>query len=383
MSRIAALTNHGFTPSSRFRIRQHIHGLAQHDLYVVDHPRRFSTEIAGRLFPEVRIRHNPVKASFAMGLEASNIVESFVRVLQGRSFDATWISREVVNGYPTYERLVGKPLFYDIDDAVFLNPRSAVGVRRLCSAASAIFAGNEYLAAYCRQYNPRVLVVPTAVDTGKYVPVSKPAGGKFVVGWSGTSSSFKYFVPLLPALVRFFRDHPSAHLKICADRFPQELGAIKQYICFEPWDARHEVAQIQSFDIGLMPLEDSEWTRGKCAYKFLLYAACGVPTICSAVGMNAEVLSLGQVGLAAAHASEWHDALEHCLANREILSTLFSDCRRIVVDHFSTEPVTRQIAGAMLDTLQPDWRKKQPDHELNRSVDAHCRVLPREGNAST
>ena len=350
MTRIAALTDHEFTPSSRFRIRQHIAGLAQHGLQVHDHPRRWSIENAARILPAASLR-NPAKAALAAGMEAINVVQSLARVVQARKFDATWLSREIAPGFPTFERHVGTPLFYDIDDAVFLNRGSAIGVRKLCSRAAVIFAGNEYLASYCRQYNSRVQVVPTAVDTDRYVPAGRPDRGTFVVGWSGSSSSFKFFAPLEPELADFFRQQPTARLKVCADRFPYELAQLAPYVDFEPWSPQREVAQIQSFDVGLMPLEDSEWSKGKCAYKVLLYAACGVPTICSPVGMNKEVLGLGRIGLAARSPSEWHDALQYCLDHRDELQSLFPDCRQVAVRRFSRPQVTGQLAAGMLAAL--------------------------------
>jgi glycosyltransferase involved in cell wall biosynthesis len=96
-----------------------------------------------------------------------------------------------------------------------------------------------------------------------------------------------------------------------------------------------------------MPLEDSEWSKGKCSYKFLLYASCAVPTITSPVGMNQDVLQLGRVGLPAATPAEWRDALEYCFARREALSAAFPDCRSVAVENFSAATVRAQIAGIL------------------------------------
>jgi hypothetical protein len=96
-----------------------------------------------------------------------------------------------------------------------------------------------------------------------------------------------------------------------------------------------------------MPLDDSEWTKGKCSYKFLLYAACAVPTICSPYGMNAEVLRMGRVGLAATTPQEWRDALEHGFAQRDTLGALFPDCRRIALEQFSATAVRARLGDLM------------------------------------
>lgn len=348
MIRIAALTDHAYTPSSRFRVRQHIPALAAQGIAVTDFPRRWSTQSAGKLFPNQSIRSSVRKAAVAGGFEALNVAHTLKRVLASRHFDGTWASRELVIGYPTFESLVRSPLFYDIDDAVFLNPRTAIAVQRLLPAATAVLAGNEYLASYCRQYSQSVHVIPTAIDVHRYFPAPPPGDEEFVVGWSGTSSSFRFFLPIQERLGAFFRAHPEAVLKVCADRYPNELTALREHIRFEPWSAAREVEQIQSFHVGLMPLDDTEWTKGKCSYKFLLYASCAVPTICSPYGMNLEVLKLGKVGIPAVSAADWHEALEYCFAERASLRSLFPDCRTISVERFSADSVSRQIAALML-----------------------------------
>lgn len=346
---IASLTDHANTPSSRFRIRQFNEELFRRGIKVTDFPRQYSTQSAGRFFPAKKIRSNLPKLLTAGFYELLNLQNTLARTLQTRHYDAAWISRELVIGYPTFEKLLCKPYFYDIDDAVFLRGKTgSAGVRKLIEASQVVFAGNKYLADFCRQYSSKVLIVPTAVDVDRFTIPAARTSDKLVLGWSGTSSSFAYFQPIEQVLVDFLKSHPDVLLKICSDRFPKELTNLARHIEFEPWSAAREVEQIQSFDVGIMPLENSKWVRGKCSYKMLLYCACGIPTITSSFGMNKDVLEMGRVGVGCEDASQWRDALAFVYESRKSLKAVFPDCRDVVVKNFSLEVVVDQISSAML-----------------------------------
>lgn len=351
---VASLTDNLNTPSSRFRIQQHIDNLAHQNIRVTDLPRLYSTQSSGRFFPEKRIRSNIFKFMTAGLFELLNIPDTLFRTLKSQSYDAVWISRELINGYPSFERFIKKPIIYDIDDAVYLSHNIRVsGINRLITNAAVVFAGNEYLANYCSKYSSNIFIIPTAVDTARFNELQrKSMNQQFVVGWSGTSSSYKFFKPIEATLVEFFNGKKDARLKICSDRFPFELRKLAEYIDYEPWSVEKEVSQIQSFDVGIMPLEDSDWVKGKCSYKMLLYAACGIPTITSPYGMNKDILSLGKVGLGCRDANEWHHALEYVYRSRDSLSNHFPDCRQVILKNFSLDVISGRIAAAMRSVLE-------------------------------
>ena len=351
---VASLTDHLNTPSSRFRIRQHVDNLANQNINVTDLPRLYSTESSGRFFPEKRIRSNIFKFLTAGVFELLNIPDTLFRTLKSKSYDAVWISRELIIGYPSFEMIINNLIIYDIDDAVFLNNNLKVsGINRLIANAAVVFAGNEYLANYCSQYSSNIFIIPTAVDTDRFIELQrKTVNQQFVVGWSGTSTSFKFFKPIEDTLVDFFKGKMDARLKICSDMFPFELRKLAEYIDYEPWSVDKEIIQIQSFDVGIMPLEDSDWVKGKCSYKMLLYASCSIPTITSPYGMNNDVLSLGKVGLGCRDANEWRDALEYVYRSRDSLSSHFPDCRQVILKNFSLDVISGRIATAMRSVLE-------------------------------
>jgi glycosyltransferase involved in cell wall biosynthesis len=342
---IASLTDHLYTPSSRFRVRQYLNNLSDKNIEVTDFPRYLSSELSGKIFKRSRISNNPIKLLLAGGLEFANFFETLLRVYKSRDFDATWISRELLIGYPSFEGLMRKPYFYDIDDALFLrNNIQRYGIDKLISNSSANFCGNSYIADYCSRLSSNVFVIPTAVDTEKFHPIkARQKNKKLTFGWSGTSSSFKFFIPLEDDLFKFFNSNKDVKLKIISDRFPYELKRLAELITFEPWASSREVEQINSFDVGLMPLEDSEWVRGKCSYKMLLYAACGVPTIASNYGMNKEVLDKGNVGIGCKNSNDWLEALEYFYKSQDSFPDKFHNCRELILSDYSKQMVANKI----------------------------------------
>jgi glycosyltransferase involved in cell wall biosynthesis len=126
------------------------------------------------------------------------------------------------------------------------------------------------------------------------------------------------------------------------------LTALSEFIRYEPWSAQAEVAQIQDADVGLMPIPDTDWARGKCSYKMLLYAACGVPCVVSDVGMNIEVLAQGRVGIGCSAPDDWRSALEEAYRQRNRLRQVFPDGPAVVQRCYSVDLVADTIARAMV-----------------------------------
>lgn len=342
--KIAALTGHHFTPSSRFRVRQHIPYLRKNDIYVADLARSCSTQTSGLLFPSQKISNSFPKLAAASLFEVANICQTFVRVCLSSYYDATWISRAIINNYPSFEMLVKKPIVYDVDDAVYLGSKANAGILFLIQNAAVICAGNSYLADYCRQYNVNVHIVPTAVDVDRFKPnTHKTLSRDIIIGWSGTSGSYKYFYAIEDAIARFCMDKPDVKLKFFSDRFPYELKQLHPFLDFEFWSPDLEADQIRTLDVGLMPIDNSEWSRGKCAYKMLLYAATGIPTICSDYGMNRDLVKTYNIGLAADSPSDWLDHLEYCYRNKDCLQSIFPNCRASVCRDFSQNVVQEQL----------------------------------------
>jgi glycosyltransferase involved in cell wall biosynthesis len=205
-------------------------------------------------------------------------------------FDAVFIQKK----FPRWARLGGR-IIYDFDDAVF-----GAATERVLRASTLVLAGNEFLAGYARTFAWRVEVMPTVVDAERFQPAAAPgkdAAAAMVLGWIGSRTTMKYLEAVAPALKEY-------RLRVVSSRPPG-------FACdFEPWSLEREVQQIQSFDVGLAPLADTEWERGKCGLKVLQYMACAVPVVASPVGVQREFVERSGGGLLAATPGEWREKVQ-------------------------------------------------------------------------
>jgi glycosyltransferase involved in cell wall biosynthesis len=281
----------------------------------------------------------------------ASIAQSYLRRVRGvvaaRAFDAVWIQYEIFPYLPGSIELlaaatIGKPIVCDYDDAIFHNydANASFFVRLLLEGklqpllrrATSITCGNNYLCEYAAQFCVDTHIVPTVVDTDVYRPVARSGTSPLVIGWIGSPSTWegvRHFLPVLEELCRTGRARfrvVGAGTSAGRDKFPgMELVS---------WSAETEVVEVQSFDIGIMPLPEAPFQRGKCGYKLIQYMACGVPAVGSPIGINAVILQ-GGGGLAARTASEWADALDRLLSDAALRRRLGQSGRRFVVEQYS------------------------------------------------
>lgn len=239
-----------------------------------------------------------------------------------RDADATLLQREMISSFKSLEGFTKHPRIFDVDDAVHLQ-RGGLFARKIATACDRVIAGNAYLADYYSQWNSDVVVMPTGVDSDAYIPAERTeSSANIIIGWIGTSANFVYLRQIEMALARFLDEVPGAHLRIISNASPEFLHINPTRWTFIPWTEEREISDIQSMDIGIMPLTDSDWARGKCSFKMLQYMACGLPVIVSPVGMNADVLRQGEIGVGAMTESDWIDGLTmlaHFPAQRKLL----------------------------------------------------------------
>lgn len=237
-----------------------------------------------------------------------------------RGYDLLWIEKELFPGAPALaERLLstlGVPYVVDYDDATFhrydrssnpllrhLWPRKIDAVMH---GAALVIAGNRYLAERARAAGARrVEILPTVVDPAGYPVRSRLAGEPFTVGWMGTPVTQRYLTSIATALAGVVAEGGRVRL-VGADRLPEGLPVGSAEL--RPWAEATEAADILAFDVGIMPLDDTEWERGKCGYKLLQYMAAGRPVVASPVGVNPEIVEPGVTGFLAGTPDEWRSA---------------------------------------------------------------------------
>lgn len=248
----------------------------------------------------------------------------------------------------------GLPIIFDYDDAVF----TQYPIDHLLQACSGISAGNEYLAAYARSVAPQAIVkvVPTVVDTEVMVPKPKRDSNlPVVVGWIGTPSTFHaYLEPILGDLVKVCAEF-GATLRVVSSVVvkarTEELGAE-----FVNWTLEGELDQLQGFDIGLMPLADDHFVRGKCAFKLIQYGAVGIPSIGTNIGANAEVLLEGVTGFLTDDLQQMLERLRTLLEDRQLRASMGEQARKRISDHFSLESQVPVLADLILEVCNNSKR---------------------------
>jgi len=276
-----------------------------------------------------------------------------------RNFDIVVLQKKLLTAPDfTVLRKASKVLVYDFDDAIMYrdtggaaaagkNPNRASFTRsrrfrRTVRRADFLLAGNSYLRTEAIRYGAResnVAVVPTCLDTDVWQPGSSPkhqSDSRLVVGWMGTGNSLSYMQPLRSALQKLAQIVPDLELHIVCDRFIDVPGMSVQNIA---WSQATEVETAQRFDIGLAPLADNSWTRGKCAFKTLTYMALALPVVCSPVGANLEVVIDGQNGLFARSTDEWVDKLTTLCRDSELREHLGRGGRQTVIQRYSLDAV--------------------------------------------
>jgi glycosyltransferase involved in cell wall biosynthesis len=247
-------------------------------------------------------------------------------LLRARKFDLVWIEKELFPNLPAwFEQALGAlniRYVVDYDDAVFHNydlaPHLAKRflankIDKVMRSSALVICGNAYLAERSRSTGVRrVEIIPTVIDLDRYGVLTPVPKKHIVVGWIGSPSTVKYLQAVVPALEALAMEFPVQLRVIGAQFFAPGL-----YVDCRPWSEESEVIEIQDFDIGIMPLTDSLWERGKCGYKLIQYMACGLPVVASPVGVNREIVRHGANGYLASSVDEWVDAFRALFSNSQ------------------------------------------------------------------
>ncbi len=267
--------------------------------------------------------------------------------------DVVFIHRECLPvGPPVVEwiiaRLLKKKIIYDFDDAIWLPNTSRENkiaawmkwhakVKAICQWSYRISCGNDYLGDFAKQYNKNVVINPTTIDTENlHNPQryqQKKSTDFITLGWTGTHSTLKYLdliIPVIQKLERKFSD--KLKFVVIANAKPTvSLSSLS----FIPWSKETEVADLLQFDIGLMPLTDDVWAKGKCGFKALQYLALGIPTVASPVGVNLQIIKGGINGYLCQSSQEWLENLLRLMEDKEKRKQFGAQGREMVIENYS------------------------------------------------
>jgi glycosyltransferase involved in cell wall biosynthesis len=269
--------------------------------------------------------------------------------LQKKRVQTFWLKR--------FKKL-GAKIIYDFDDAVMFassrhaSPNSPVRMKQFINMvkdSDAVIAGNPYLKNQAELYNNRIWIIPTSIDISKYALKNYTLSPTRIttIGWIGGAKSLVFLKELLPVLEKL-SERCRFQLKIVSDEF---IKSDKIKIIEKSWKETDEASDTLSFDIGLAPLPDDPWSRGKCATKLLQYMASGIPAIASPVGVHTEIIKEGVNGFLAKDASEWQEKLQILINDFNLRKTLGTAARKTVEENYSVQVSAPKLVNIFNDIL--------------------------------
>lgn len=347
---VLALTRYGILgASSRLRFFQYSHRLASlAELRIQCSPLFDDSVLASRY---QRGRHGSYST-------ARCFARRFAALWQRRQFDLLWVEKEALPYFPFWVEatlLSGLPYVLDFDDAVFHNydqhrwalVRWTLGKRldRLMANAALVVGGNSYLAQRARSAGaPWVEILPTVIDMDRYPSIKslqdRPVDGLPKIVWIGSPSTVRYLQALVVPLQDLAQRLPFVLRVIGADFALPGVNVE----CLS-WAEDTEVASIAACDVGVMPLQDSLWERGKCGYKLIQYMACGLPVVASSVGVNSSIVQNGVNGLLANDAAAWVGALERLLTQPSLRQRMGAAGRQSVEQEYCLQVTAPKLAA--------------------------------------
>lgn len=344
----------GISPGQRFRIEQWAPHLS----------RKYGIEIEYAVFESpalTRILYQPghvlEKATHLLG----DTWRRRTDVLRARRYDAAFVFREVgLLGPAIYERMLHAlriPFVLDFDDAIWMPSTGGAAngmfsrlrfpqkTRTIARKASAVTVGNSYLAEWSRQFSSDVTVIPTTIDLDKYAVQPVKPHARFSIVWMGSFSTLKYLELVRKPIEALGKERPVEMRVICDRPLEKPFEGVEN--TFVRWTAEHEARDLGEGDVGIMPLDDTPYSRGKCACKALQYMAAGRPTILAPVGVNNDVVKHGENGLFASTEAEWLEQLRRIASDADLRRRLSVQGRATVERGYSAEIGADALAAVL------------------------------------
>jgi glycosyltransferase involved in cell wall biosynthesis len=336
---------HAAAPSQRFRFEQYYEALKVQNIQFEYHA-FWSDGAWNILYKKGNI------AGKLLGL-INGWLKRFLLIFRLGKFDYVFVHREIdplgLRIYPwLYAVAARKKIIFDFDDAIwipnasesnraFMKFKNWNNTRNLCRYAYKVSAGNAFLCDYAREVNPNVVYNPTTIDTvNLHNRVKNQDTENFVIGWTGTHSTIKYLEDILPLIEKLAAEIPIELAVIC-DKKPSFQ---RPFVRFIPWNKATEIDDLLQFNIGLMPLTEDKWSRGKCGFKALQYMALGIPALVSPVGVNSTIVNHGINGFICSAPEDWITYIRKLYNDRNLLKTLSAETRKKIESDYSVSSNT-------------------------------------------
>ncbi|MBL7129838.1 MAG: glycosyltransferase family 4 protein [Candidatus Omnitrophica bacterium] len=340
----------------RFRIYQYFPYLKEHNIKVKLSPFLFSSYF--------NIVYKPGKVFLKIIYFFFGTLRRFYDLVRASGYDIIFVYRESYPvGPPIFEYILhflGKPIICDFDDAIFLPNTSRANrflrlwrrhhnIDKIIQLSDCVITGNDYLKNYALKFHKNVSVLPTVIDPNRYIPATgdkHSRNEKLVIGWIGSATTQDYLVPFIPIFKKLTEKYKDIFLKIVSNNFafPEKLN---NSVIFQEWSLKSELEDLQSFDIGIMPMPDNNWTRGKCGFKAILYMSISIPVVCSPVGANTKIIQDGVNGFLANSDEEWLQKLSQLIEDPGLRDELGRLGRKTVEENFSLNVNSLKLLGVL------------------------------------
>jgi glycosyltransferase involved in cell wall biosynthesis len=330
-------------PSQRFRFEQYFDVLANHN---------FTIEVESFLPPkDWKVFYEKGGALKKCVLLVKGFLRRFRSLFTAAGFDFVFIHREVTPiGPPLFEwilaKLLKKKIIYDFDDAIWMTDRIDESfmlkslkcrwkVSAICSWSYKVSCGNQFLCSYAKAFNQNVVLNPTTIDTESQHNVNtfpKVESSKITIGWTGSHSTIKYLDIIETVFGDLEKRFSNVEFVVIADKAPSfTLKSLK----FLPWSSKTEIQDLNTIDIGIMPLPNDDWSKGKCGFKALQYMALEIPTVASPVGVNKQIIHHGEDGFLAADSAEWIQYLSALIMDHDLRTMMGQNARKKIEKQYS------------------------------------------------
>jgi len=340
----------GKAPSQRFRFEQYLDFLKE---------KQWQINVASFMDEKTwRILYNPGHSVQKIGGILKGFLKRFTLLFSVPAYDFIFIHREATPiGPPWFEwvvaKILKKKIIYDFDDAIWLpnvseNNKIVAGIKwhqkvnAVCKWAYKVSCGNAYLQDYAKQFNYNAVVIPTTIDTiNLHNQVKTQNTAKVVIGWTGTHSTMKYLEPVVPILQQL---EESYNFEFCVISNQKPAFSLRS-LTYKPWRKESEIADLLHFNVGIMPLADDPWAKGKCAFKALQYMALGIPALVSPVGMNTEVVEQNINGYLCNTAEQWYAGLAEMISNPALRIKLGKAAREQIQNNYAVVAIRTDFLG--------------------------------------
>jgi glycosyltransferase involved in cell wall biosynthesis len=335
-------------PASRYRFLQYIPHLKAAGFDITVRP----------LLPEIYYKLGEIecptrRTATRIGISAFSLARRIFQLPQTFRADLVLLENQVFPYDPglldRLALLMNAKLVVEFDDAIYLTPLHRRKLLDTISRAHHVIVGNRHLEAFARQKSARVSVVPTVVNTSLYPekPVDSGRKGPLRIGWIGLPAGLPFLKTIEPAIQAVAQTNNIEFHIISSQAYDIEGVACR----FTPWSEDGEIDALYNLDVGVMPLPDTEWARGKCGLKLLQYMAAGRPAVASPVGVNSEILRHGQDGFLASSTDEWIKSLTKLASEPKLRKELGQHGRQRVLENYSLDIWAPRVASLYRDLI--------------------------------